>query len=70
MKGRVTADQAKFLDALTAVGQDAAVWRPDDLVEERILNELMPSTNPHRKDHTMTTTRKYVRLEDRPPPRL
>ena len=45
MKGRVSADQKKFLDALNAVGQDAGVWRPDDLVEERILAELMPSTN-------------------------
>lgn len=49
MKGRVTPDQKRFLEALTAVGQDAAVWRPDDLLEERILTELMPSTNRIRK---------------------
>ena len=42
MKGRVSADQKRFLEALRAVGQDAGVWRPDDLVEERILAELRP----------------------------
>jgi hypothetical protein len=50
MKGRVSADQKSFLEALTAVGQDAAVWRPDDLVDERILAELMPSTNRTRRE--------------------
>jgi hypothetical protein len=44
MKGRVSADQKVFLEALTAVGQDAGVWRPDDLVEERILSELLPTS--------------------------
>lgn len=52
MKGRVTPDQKRFLEALNAVGQDAAVWRPDDLLEERILNELMPSTNRTRPGRT------------------
>ena len=52
MKGRVSPDQKRFLEALNAVGQDAAVWRPDDLLEERILNELMPSTNRTRPGRT------------------
>lgn len=45
MTGRVSADQKTFLDALQAVGQDAGVWRPDDLLEERILAELLPPTS-------------------------
>jgi hypothetical protein len=28
-RGRVTPEQQEWLDALTAAGQDAAVWRPD-----------------------------------------
>jgi hypothetical protein len=30
-KGRVTPAQQQWLDALTATGQDACVWRPRDL---------------------------------------
>lgn len=44
MRGRVSPDQRIWLDALHLVGQDAAIWRPDDLVEERILAELLPPT--------------------------
>jgi hypothetical protein len=44
MRGRVSAAQKIWIEGLTAVGQDAAVWRPDDLVEERILAELLPPT--------------------------
>lgn len=44
MRGRVSPDQRIWLDALQLVGQDAAIWRPDDLVEERILAELLPPT--------------------------
>lgn len=44
MRGRVSPDQRIWLDALQLVGQDAAIWRPDDLLEERILAELLPPT--------------------------
>jgi hypothetical protein len=54
MKGRVSADQKSFLEALTAVGQDAAVWRPDDLVDERILAELLPPTRTTDTERTTT----------------
>jgi hypothetical protein len=54
MKGRVSADQKNFLEALTAVGQDAAVWRPDDLVDERILAELLPPTRTTDTGRTTT----------------
>lgn len=30
-KGRVTPDQQTWIDALTAAGQDAAIWRPSHL---------------------------------------
>lgn len=42
MKGRVTPDQRKWLAALTAAGDDAGVWRPDDFVNDRIRAELTP----------------------------
>ncbi|WP_142121534.1 VRR-NUC domain-containing protein [Rarobacter faecitabidus] len=38
--GRVTPAQQEWLDALTAVGVDAAVWRPADLLAGTILNDL------------------------------
>lgn len=44
MRGRVSPDQRIWIDALQLVGQDAAIWRPDDLLEERIMAELMPPT--------------------------
>lgn len=47
MRGRVSPDQKIWIEGLTAVGQDAGVWRPDDLVEERILGELRaPASAP------------------------
>ncbi|MBG6085839.1 VRR-NUC domain-containing protein [Zhihengliuella flava] len=39
-KGRMTADQRQVLDVLAAVGADAGVWRPADLVSGRIQAEL------------------------------
>lgn len=39
-KGRVSADQKQWLNALAMVGQDAGVWRPADLLNGRILSEL------------------------------
>ncbi|RAX51284.1 VRR-NUC domain-containing protein [Arthrobacter sp. AQ5-05] len=38
--GKVTPDQQAWLDALTACGQDAGVWRPADLLSGRIVAEL------------------------------
>lgn len=32
--------QQKWLDALTCTGQDAAVWRPSDLLSGRVAREL------------------------------
>lgn len=43
-KGRVTPDQQTWLDGLTAAGQDAAVWRPNDLDDGSILAELRGQT--------------------------
>jgi hypothetical protein len=54
MKGRVSADQKIWLEELHAVGQDAAVWRPDDLVDERILAELLPPTRTTDTGRTTT----------------
>ena len=38
--GKVTDQQAEWLDTLTACGQDAAVWRPIDWVTGAITREL------------------------------
>lgn len=38
--GKVTSAQQTWLDGLTAAGQDAAVWRPEDLTSGRIQREL------------------------------
>ncbi len=40
--GRVTPSQQDWLAALTACGQDAAVWRPIDWYTGRITKELQP----------------------------
>ena len=37
--GRVTSDQARWLAALQAAGQDAGVWRPEDW-PDRIVEEI------------------------------
>ena len=39
-RGKVTADQQEWLDALTADGMDADVWRPSDLLSGRVAREL------------------------------
>jgi hypothetical protein len=39
-RGRVTAEQREWLHALLAAGQDAGVWRPEDLLSGRIQREL------------------------------
>lgn len=39
-RGRVTPDQQEWLDALTAAGMDAGVWRPDSLLSGQIAHEL------------------------------
>ena len=38
-RGRLTADQRRWLDRLTEAGADAGVWRPDSW-PDRILTEL------------------------------
>lgn len=40
MRGRVSADQRKWLDGLTAAGIDAGVWRPIDYVNRTVEHEL------------------------------
>jgi len=40
-RGRVRPEQRAWLDALTAAGQDADVWRPGDLYSGRIIRELV-----------------------------
>lgn len=39
-KGRVRPEQRDWLDALTRAGEDAAIWRPSDLIEGRVTQEL------------------------------
>jgi len=39
-RGRLSAEQRAWLDALSRAGQDADVWRPGDLYSERITREL------------------------------
>lgn len=39
-KGRVSPDQRKWIDGLTAAGADAGVWRPEDLRSGRVTQEL------------------------------
>lgn len=45
-KGRVSPEQSEWLDGLTACGMDAAVWRPNDLDDGRVLAELRGQTLP------------------------
>ena len=40
-RGRVRPEQRVWLDALVRAGQDADVWRPDDLHSGRIIRELV-----------------------------
>ena len=40
MRGRVTPDQEAWLADLIAAGQDAAVWRPSDLLDWTIFDTL------------------------------
>ncbi len=39
--GRVSPDQRKWMDRLTAAGENVGVWRPSDWVSDRIVKELM-----------------------------
>lgn len=39
-RGRVRPEQREWLELLTAAGADAGIWRPADLLEERIVVEL------------------------------
>jgi hypothetical protein len=38
--GRPTRAQKEWLESLAAAGQDAAVWRPEDLASGRVKTEL------------------------------
>ena len=39
-KGRVSPEQRRWIDGLTAAGADAGVWRPADLRSGRVTKEL------------------------------
>jgi len=41
MKGRVSADQRKWLDALETANADVGIWRPIDLLDGTVQAELM-----------------------------
>jgi hypothetical protein len=41
MKGKVSTDQRKWLDALEKANADVGVWRPTDLLDGTVLAELM-----------------------------
>lgn len=45
-KGRVSAEQQKWMDRLAAGGADVAVWRPADLLSGRITRELTAIKRP------------------------
>lgn len=47
-KGRVSAEQQKWIDRLDAGGADVAVWRPADLLSGRITRELTAIKRPRR----------------------
>lgn len=48
-----TADQRKWLDALRVAGADVGVWRPLDLLEQRVHAELLaPQPVPTPKEQT------------------
>lgn len=38
--GRVSPEQAEWLECLTIAGQDARIWRPQDWLDGTITNEL------------------------------
>lgn len=38
--GRLTRDQQDWIDRLHIAGQDAAVWRPSDLITGRVLDQM------------------------------
>lgn len=44
MRGTVTAHQRRWLDALTAAGANAAVWRPTDWLDGTVERALTPPT--------------------------
>jgi hypothetical protein len=48
-RGRLTRDQAMWLDRLDAAGADADVWRPIDW-PDRIHAEIARITTTHRKE--------------------
>ena len=45
-RGRLTAAQSEWLDRLTAAGQDADTWRPDDWMSGRVERELAVRPQP------------------------
>lgn len=47
-RGRLRPEQRQWLDALTAAGGDAAVWRPIDLLTDRIQHDLTNDTKENR----------------------
>lgn len=48
--GKVTAEQQRWLDALTAAGQDAAVWRPVDwLTDDGAIKSALYPPSPDQE---------------------
>jgi hypothetical protein len=68
-KGRITAEQQEWLDDLTAIGHDAAVWRPIDWVTGRIQAELktIAKRRPNRAAPTTWSTRNHDRPREPAP---
>lgn len=45
-RGKPSADQKKWLDALAVANADVGIWRPIDLLNETILDELTKEPTP------------------------
>ncbi|WP_040595045.1 VRR-NUC domain-containing protein [Timonella senegalensis] len=43
-RGRVRPEQKEWIETLTALGQDAAIWRPSDLLSGAVFKQLQPDT--------------------------
>lgn len=54
-KGRVRPEQRAWLNALTALGVDAGIWRPSDLLDGTVHREL--TARRTRPTHEETSTR-------------
>jgi hypothetical protein len=48
-RGRLSGPQSEWLRVLRVAGADAAVWRPMDLMTDRVLHDLMTDTSTRER---------------------